>query len=160
MSTTVARQCTLCEAQCGILVTVDGDQVTRIQGNPEDVMSHGYICPKATAMGGLHHDPDRLRTPVRRIGDQFEPIGWDEAFDEIGRRLRKVRHEHGPHAIAMYMGNPAAHTSAVIHGGLLRGVGDAQLLLGVLDRPAAAGVRRVADVGVECADAGRRHRSD
>jgi anaerobic selenocysteine-containing dehydrogenase len=121
-ATTIARQCTLCEAQCGILVTVDGDQVTRIEGNPDDVLSHGYICPKATAMGGLHHDPDRLRTPVRRVGDRFEPIGWDEAFAEIGRRLRKVRHEHGPHAIAMYMGNPAAHTSAVIHGGLLRAV--------------------------------------
>jgi anaerobic selenocysteine-containing dehydrogenase len=121
-ATTVARQCTLCEAQCGILVTVTGDQVTRIEGNPEDVLSHGYICPKATAMGGLHHDPDRLRTPVRRVGDRFEPIGWDEAFGEIGRRLRKVRREHGPHAIAMYMGNPAAHTSAVIHGGLLRAV--------------------------------------
>ena len=103
-------------------MTVDGDRVTRIEGNPDDVLSHGYICPKATAMGGLHHDPDRLRTPVRRVGDRFEPIGWDEAFAEIGRRLREVRRGHGPHAIAMYMGNPAAHTSAVIHAGLLRAV--------------------------------------
>jgi anaerobic selenocysteine-containing dehydrogenase len=103
-------------------VTVTGDQITRIEGNPEDVLSHGYICPKATAMGGLHYGPDRPRTPVRRLGDLFEPIGWDEAFGEIGRRLRKVRRQHGPHAIAMYMGNPASHTSAVIHGGLLRAV--------------------------------------
>jgi anaerobic selenocysteine-containing dehydrogenase len=121
-ATTVAQQCTLCEAQCGILVTVEADQVTRIEGNPEDVLSHGYICPKSTAMGGLHHDPERLRTPVRRVGARFEPIGWDEAFGEIGQRLRKVRHEHGPHAIGMYMGNPVAHTSAVIPGGLLRAV--------------------------------------
>lgn len=120
--TTTARQCTLCEAHCGILVTVDAETVTRIEGNPQDVLSHGYICPKATAMGGLHHDPDRLRTPVRRVGDRFEPIGWDEAFAEIGRRLRQVRREHGPHAIGMYMGNPAAHTSAVMHAGLLRAV--------------------------------------
>ncbi|WUV45627.1 hypothetical protein OG563_42155 [Nocardia vinacea] len=56
---------------CGILVTVEDDQVTRIEGNPDDVLSQGYICPKATAMGGLHHDPDRLRTPVRRV----EPTG-------------------------------------------------------------------------------------
>ena len=105
---TVARQCTLCEAHCGILVTVDHDRVTRIEGNPDDVLSKGYICPKATAMGGLHHDPDRLRTPVRRVGDTFEPVGWDEAFAEIGRRLRALRAEHGPHAVGMYMGNPAA----------------------------------------------------
>jgi anaerobic selenocysteine-containing dehydrogenase len=119
-ATTIGRQCTLCEAHCGILVTAEGDQVTRIEGNPDDVLSQGYICPKATAMGGLHHDQDRLRTPMRRVGDGFEPIGWDEALREIGQRLRKVRHEHGPSAIGMYLGNPAAHSSSVIYGVLLR----------------------------------------
>ncbi|WP_410873221.1 molybdopterin oxidoreductase family protein [Nocardia sp. A7] len=119
-STTIARQCTLCEAHCGILVTVEDTEVTRIEGNPDDVLSKGYICPKATAMGGLHHDPDRLRTPVRRVGDAFEPIGWDEAFREIGQRLRAVRAAHGPSAIGMYLGNPAAHSSSVMYGALLR----------------------------------------
>ncbi|MEV0759345.1 molybdopterin-dependent oxidoreductase [Nocardia sp. NPDC050435] len=117
---TIARQCNLCEAHCGILVTVQDEQVTRIEGNPEDVLSKGYICPKATALAGLHEDPDRLRTPVRRVGAGFEPIGWDEAFAEIGRRLRAVRREHGPSAIGMYLGNPAAHSSSVIYGALLR----------------------------------------
>ncbi|WP_062990625.1 molybdopterin oxidoreductase family protein [Nocardia anaemiae] len=121
-ATTIARQCTLCEAHCGILVTVEDERVTRIEGNPDDVLSAGHICPKATAMGGLHHDPDRLRTPVRRVGDRFEPIGWDEAFDEIGRRLRQVRGEYGASAIGMYLGNPAAHSSSVIYGALLRAV--------------------------------------
>ncbi len=128
--TTVARQCSLCEAHCGILVTVDShagqdqatDRVVRIEGNPQDVLSRGYICPKATAMGGLHHDPDRLRAPVRRVGSSFEPIGWDEAFREIGQRLRSVRAKHGRSAIGMYLGNPAAHSSSVIYGGLLRAV--------------------------------------
>ncbi|MGW4367073.1 molybdopterin oxidoreductase family protein [Nocardia takedensis] len=121
-ATTIARQCTLCEAHCGILVSVDGDQVTRIEGNPDDVLSKGYICPKATAMGGLHHDPDRLRTPVRRVGDRFEPIGWDEALREIGVALRRVRARHGNHAVGMYLGNPAAHSSSVLFGGMLRTV--------------------------------------
>ncbi|NKY86751.1 molybdopterin oxidoreductase family protein [Nocardia veterana] len=116
----VSRQCTLCEAHCGIRVTVDGDRVIRIEGNPDDVLSQGYICPKATAMGALHHDPDRLRTPVRRVGDRFEPIGWDEAFAEIGRRLRAIRRESGPSSIGMYLGNPAAHSSSVLYGVLLR----------------------------------------
>ncbi|WP_054813729.1 molybdopterin-dependent oxidoreductase [Nocardia arizonensis] len=121
-TTTVARQCTLCEAHCGILVSVEDDRVTRIEGNPDDVLSKGYICPKATAMGGLHHDPDRLRTPVRRVGDRFESIGWDEAFREVGARLRAVREAHGSSAIGMYLGNPAAHSSSVLYGGLLRAV--------------------------------------
>ncbi len=121
-ATTIARQCTLCEAHCGILVTTENERVIRIEGNPDDVLSQGYICPKATAMGGLHHDPDRLRTPVKRVGSRFEPIGWDEAFREIGQRLRAVRHRYGPSAIGMYLGNPAAHSSSVIYGALLRAV--------------------------------------
>ncbi|MFI2230719.1 molybdopterin oxidoreductase family protein [Nocardia testacea] len=117
---TIARQCTLCEAHCGILVTVEDTKVTKVEGNPDDVLSKGYICPKATAMAGLHEDPDRLRTPVRRVGDEFEPIGWDEAFREIGSRLRRVRREHGPHSVGMYLGNPAAHNSAIMYAFALR----------------------------------------
>ncbi|WP_420751478.1 molybdopterin-dependent oxidoreductase [Rhodococcus sp. O3] len=117
---TVARQCTLCEAHCGIRVTVDHDRVTRIEGDPDDVLSRGYICPKATALAGLHHDPDRLRRPMRRVGDGFEEIGWDEAFALAGKRLRAVRRRHGRDAIAMYLGNPAAHSSSVVYGIALR----------------------------------------
>lgn len=121
MSTrTVARQCTLCEAHCGILVTVDDDRVTRIEGDPDDVLSHGYICPKATALADLHYDPDRLRRPIRRVGDGFEEIGWDEAFTLAGNRLRAVQRRHGRDAIAMYLGNPAAHSSSVLYGIALR----------------------------------------
>ncbi|WP_370464472.1 molybdopterin-dependent oxidoreductase [Mycolicibacterium sp. 018/SC-01/001] len=112
-------QCTLCEAHCGLHVTVSGGEVTRIEGNPDDVLSHGYICPKATAMGGLHHDPDRVRTPLRRVGDGFEPVSWEAAFAEIGRRLRAVRARTGSNSLGMYLGNPAAHSSGAAYGFLL-----------------------------------------
>ena len=113
-------QCTLCEAHCGIHVTVTDGKVSRIEGNPDDVFSKGYICPKATAMGALHHDPDRLRTPMRRVGDSFEPVSWDEAFTEIGDRLRRIRKEHGARSVGMYLGNPAAHSSGAFYGLMLR----------------------------------------
>ncbi|CAJ1497780.1 molybdopterin-dependent oxidoreductase [[Mycobacterium] kokjensenii] len=119
-STTHNTQCTLCESHCGIQVTVTDGKVSRIQGNPDDVFSHGYICPKATALAGLHEDPDRLRTPMRRVGDGFEPVGWDEAFADIGARLRRIRKAHGRRAFGMYLGNPSAHSSAAIYGLLLR----------------------------------------
>jgi anaerobic selenocysteine-containing dehydrogenase len=119
-SVTHISQCTLCEAHCGIHVTVTDDRVSRIAGNPDDVLSKGYICPKATAMGGLHHDPDRLRTPMRRVGDSFEPVSWAEAFTEIGARLRRVRRKHGVRALGMYLGNPAAHSSGAMYGLALR----------------------------------------
>ena len=58
MAQTVFRQCTLCEAHCGIKVEVEGDRVLRISGDPDDVMSRGYICPKAAALADL------MRTPI------------------------------------------------------------------------------------------------
>lgn len=109
----VQRQCPLCEAHCGIRVSVLGEEVLRIEGDPDDVLSRGYVCPKGTALKALHDDPERLRAPLRRVGDGFEEIGWAEAFDLAGRRLRAVRREHGRDAVGAYFGNPTAHSTAV-----------------------------------------------
>jgi anaerobic selenocysteine-containing dehydrogenase len=121
---TVARQCPLCEAHCGILVHVDdgpgGERVTGIEGNPTDVLSAGYLCPKGTTLGDLHTDPDRLRRPMRRVGDGFEECSWDEAFTLIGDNLRRIRAQHGRDAIGVYIGNPTAHSPAVLYLEVLR----------------------------------------
>lgn len=120
MTRTVPTQCTLCEAHCGVLVSVEEDRVTRIEGDPEDVLSQGYICPKATALADLHHDPERLRRPVRRVGDAWEEVSWDEAFDLVGRNLRRIRREHGRDAIGIYSGNPSVHSPGILNLLLLR----------------------------------------
>jgi anaerobic selenocysteine-containing dehydrogenase len=122
MAQTVYRQCTLCEAHCGIKVEVEGDRVLRISGDRDDVMSRGYICPKAAALADLHTDPDRLRRPVKRVGDRFVEIGWDEALALAADGLRRVQEFHGTDSVATYLGNPSAHTSAVLAAGLLRRV--------------------------------------
>ena len=109
----IQRQCPLCEAHCGIRVEVAGDRVLRIEGDPDDVLSAGYLCPKGTALAALHHDPERLRTPLKRVGDRFEPIGWPEAYAYAGRRMRALRRQHGRDAVGAYLGNPTAHSSAV-----------------------------------------------
>ena len=124
MSQTVHRQCTLCEAHCGIDVEVDGDRVLRITGDAKDPMSRGYICPKAAALADLYVDPDRLRRPVRRVGSEWEEIGWDEALDMAADGLRAVQRRHGNDAVATYFGNPSAHTMAVLSGLSLRHVLD------------------------------------
>ncbi len=117
--------CPLCEATCGLRVTTRGDQVIDIRGDPEDVLSLGYLCPKGVALADLHHDPDRLRQPMRRVAPgRFEPIGWDEAIALAGRRLAQVQAAHGPDAVAIYFGNPTAHgwaellALALLHRGL------------------------------------------
>ena len=120
MTDTVHRQCTLCEAHCGITVEVQGENVLRITGDPDDVLSHGYICPKAAALTDLRDDPDRLRRPVRREGSRWIEIGWDEALDRAAAGLRGVQERHGADALATYLGNPGAHSIAVLAGVLLR----------------------------------------
>jgi len=109
--------CPLCEATCGLRVTLDGDRVTNVRGDDEDVFSRGYICPKGASLGGLHHDPDRLTQPLIKRNGMHEPATWDEAFAEINERLPKIVAEHGPNAVAVYLGNPSAHNvSATLYG--------------------------------------------
>ena len=121
MARTAFRTCPLCEAGCGLEVTLrdgaDGEEVVRIRGDRDDVFSHGYVCPKGSTLKQLHEDPDRLRRPlVRRDGVHVE-VSWDEAFEEIERRLLPVLDRHGRDACAAYIGNPTAHNLA----GLLYG---------------------------------------
>ena len=111
---TVHRQCTLCEAHCGIDVEVQGRAVLRITGDRNDALSRGYICPKGAALADIYADPDRLRRPVRRVGDRFEEIGWAEALDFAAAGLRRVRKRHGRDAVATYLGNPGAHSSGIV----------------------------------------------
>jgi anaerobic selenocysteine-containing dehydrogenase len=115
MLRTVFRTCTLCEAMCGLKLELDGDRIISVRGDEDDPFSRGYICPKGVAIGEVHHDPDRLRTPLKRAADgSFMPIGWDEAFDLIEQRLGAVRASYGADAIAVYMGNPIIHNYGVI----------------------------------------------
>ena len=58
--------CNLCEAICGLELTLTDGRVTGIRGNPDDPLSRGYICPKGVALADVYDDPDRLRRPVRR----------------------------------------------------------------------------------------------
>jgi anaerobic selenocysteine-containing dehydrogenase len=119
VTTTHYRSCPLCEATCGVAVDVDGDRVVAIRGDDADPFSKGYICPKGTALADLHHDPDRLKTPMRRAGDTWTPIGWDEALDLVATRLREIRARHGADSIAIYQGNPTAHNLGLMTYGQL-----------------------------------------
>jgi anaerobic selenocysteine-containing dehydrogenase len=107
---TAYRICPLCEACCGLELTLDdNNRVTAIRGHDADVSSRGFVCPKGAALGELHDDPDRLRTPLIRRNDKHVEVSWDEAFAEIARRLPPIIERHGRDAVAISIGNPTAH---------------------------------------------------
>ncbi len=104
--------CPLCEATCGIEVVTHDDTIVSIRGDAQDVLSHGYICPKAYSLKELHEDPDRLRAPIIRRDDQWQTVSWEEAFAEIERGLMPILQQYGRNALAVYAGNPNVHNLA------------------------------------------------
>ena len=115
--TTAYVTCPLCEATCGLKVTLDGDTISSVRGDEKDVFSAGYICPKGASLKALHEDPDRLRRPMVKRAGRWGSASWDEAFEEIDRRLVPLIEEHGPNAVAIYLGNPLSHNlGALLYG--------------------------------------------
>ncbi|MFB7554655.1 molybdopterin dinucleotide binding domain-containing protein [Streptomyces brevispora] len=109
---TALRICPLCEATCGLTLTIEGTRVTGARGDRDDVFSQGFICPKGASIGGLDEDPDRLRTPLVRKGGVLTETSWNDAFDAIARALPAVAEEHGAQAVGVVLGNPNVHTMA------------------------------------------------
>jgi len=111
------RTCPLCEATCGLEIQMRGDEVLSIRGDERDSFSRGFICPKGPALKQLHEDPDRLRAPLVRRGDdpstaEWQTVTWEEAFAEVERRLMPVIEKYGRDAVALYFGNPNVHNLA------------------------------------------------
>ena len=116
-TTTRLGVCNLCEAICGLRLTVEDGRVTSVRGNPDDPLSRGHICPKAPALPDVQDDPDRLRRPVRRTAEGWEELGWDEALDLVADRLARTITEHGRDAVGVYLGNPNVHSlGSMTHG--------------------------------------------
>ncbi len=128
-ATTYFRTCPLCEATCGLEITMENGHVSGVRGDREDVFSGGFICPKGTAVKQLHEDPDRLRAPLLRDGDEWREAGWDEAFAAVERGLAPVIERHGRDAVAMYVGNPSVHSlsATVLLPALIRAMGSKNL---------------------------------
>jgi anaerobic selenocysteine-containing dehydrogenase len=127
MPETHYRSCCLCEATCGVAIEIEGDRVIAVRGDDADPFSKGYICPKATGLADLHHDPDRLTRPMVRdlATGAWREVEWDAAFDLVAERLRAVQRDHGRDAVAVYQGNPTAHNLGLLTLGqlFLRGLG-------------------------------------
>ncbi len=122
MTRTAFRTCPLCEAVCGLELTLDDDdKVIKVRGDKNDPFSQGFICPKGASFGRLDNDPDKLTTPL--VGGR--EAAWEDAFETAGRGLRRIIETYGKDAVAIYLGNPSAHSVAgSLYGPLIiKGVG-------------------------------------
>ncbi|HWO60788.1 MAG TPA: molybdopterin-dependent oxidoreductase, partial [Umezawaea sp.] len=115
---TALTTCPLCEATCGLELTITDDRITGVRGDRLDEFSGGFLCPKGASLGGLDADPDRLATPMVKRDGAHVPVSWAEAFEVVRGRLTAIIAEHGRDAVAMYLGNPMVHSLA---GGLYAG---------------------------------------
>jgi anaerobic selenocysteine-containing dehydrogenase len=126
-----------CPDMCSLLVHVEDGRVVRIQGDPEQPFTAGFACGKVSRDMELVHSPERLRTPLRRVGPKgdgkFAPITWDDALDEIVGRWKGIIAESGPLAILGYA--YSAHQGLMNRGltnGLFHALGTSRLLAGTV----------------------------
>ena len=117
--------CRTCEAMCGIVVDVDGGQVVRIRPDKDHVVSKGYSCMKGLHFHELHHSPDRLLAPIRRTDIGWQTSTWDASIADIGSRMRRIVDEHGPQAMAHFVGSPGGANvlAPMFRGALWSGMG-------------------------------------
>src|SRR5215475_5225993 len=98
-----------CPDACGVLITVEDERATRIQGDPQHPVTRGFLCGKVAKYVDRVYSPERVLYPMRRVAAKgmhgegvFERITWQQALEEIVTRLKRVSDEFGPEAILPY----------------------------------------------------------
>lgn len=116
--------CVCCAQNCGLEVEVEDNRIVKVKPDRDNPRSEGYVCRKGLKIAHYQHNLDRLKHPLKRVGESFQEISWDQALDEIASKLRSVIDRHGPKALA-YMGGggQACHFEAAYGVRLLRGLG-------------------------------------
>ena len=124
MGTTHKTGCVLCPQNCGLVVEVEDNRIVKVKGDKGNVRSEGYVCRKGMNIANHQHNADRLKYPLKRIGDRFEQISWDQAIGEIAAKLRDIIDRYGPKSFA-YMGGggQGCHFEAGFGVRLMRGLG-------------------------------------
>jgi anaerobic selenocysteine-containing dehydrogenase len=120
----VKSGCVLCAQNCGLEIFIDDNKIQKVRADKENPRSQGYCCRKGMNVAYHEHHAQRLTHPLKRIGDKFEKISWDDAIGEIAEKLRTIVDTHGPRSFA-YMGGggQGCHFEAAFGVRLLRGLG-------------------------------------
>jgi len=124
MGTKHITGCILCAQNCGLTVEVENNRIVKVTPDKSNVRSEGYFCRKGMNIAYHQHNADRLKYPLKKVGDKFERISWDQAIDEIATKLKTIVGQYGPRSFA-YMGGggQGCHFEAAFGVRLLRGIG-------------------------------------
>ncbi len=116
--------CVLCAQNCGLEIEVENNHIVKVRGDKSNVKSEGYVCRKGMNIAYHQHNADRLKYPLKKVGDKFERISWDQAIDEIATKLKSIVDQYGPRSFA-YMGasTQGCHLEAAFGIRLMRGLG-------------------------------------
>ena len=150
-----------CPDACGVLITVEDGRATRVQGDPEHPVTRGFLCAKVAKYLDRVYSPDRVFYPMRRVMGKgagaprtgqspvptqaFQRISWDEALDEITRRLKQAAAESGPESILPYSygGTIAALNGASMDRRFFHRLGASQLERSICSSAGEEGLKSV-----------------
>lgn len=122
---TVFTACGICEARCGLAVTVADGKVLRI--GPDKANPHNWsdFCAKGRTAHEMVDHPHRILAPMKWIGDRYVEVPWERAIAEIAAQIKAIVDEDGPEAVGLYYGNPVgwSGSNAIFMTGLLSGIG-------------------------------------
>ncbi len=102
----IPTYCDVCFWKCGAVAYVKDGKLWKIEGNPEDPLSNGRLCPRGTGGIGAHFDNSRLKAPLLRKGprgkEEFVQVTWDEALDFIAKKMKKIKANYGPESMVLF----------------------------------------------------------
>lgn len=105
--------CVLCGNGCGLEVQVEDNRIVKARGDKDSPMSEGYVCRKGTNIAFHQHNADRVLYPLKKVGDSFERISWDQAIGEIAEKLKNILKQYGPRSLASLVGGGEYNASGI-----------------------------------------------
>lgn len=117
MSKQIRTTCFDCHSKCGAILTVEGDEIVKVEGDPNHPVSEGILCTKAFSAQEIHSHPDRLKYPLKRRSwtpedphnelrgkDEWVRVSWEEALDTITDKVKQLMADYGHGAVATTAG--------------------------------------------------------
>ena len=101
--------CAWCSLNCGLEVQVENNRIVKVRPDKDNPRSEGYVCRKGLNIAFHQHNADRLTHPLKRVGNEFERISWDQAINEISKKLKQTLDQYGPRSLAWMISGQGCH---------------------------------------------------